>query len=125
MHIIVVEPFEGYRSLVCEYLSEHLSDVTVTGLEFGKSALQLVAARGAGLVITSQYLHDMLGFTLIRALHTEVASIPVIMLSGDADLVSAALLAGAACFVWKCDGLHVLLAAVQAVIRSTPAPSPP
>jgi DNA-binding response OmpR family regulator len=120
MHIIVVETFEGYRSLVCEYLAEHLGDVSVTGVEFGEGALELVAARGADLVITSHYLRGITGLELIRQLRTQAPALPVIMLSGDADLKLAAQAMGAARFVGKSDGMPALLAAVQAVLPSAP-----
>ena len=120
MHIIVVEPFEGYRSLVCEYLATHLNDVTVMGVEFGESALERITARGTDLVITSYHLHGMTGLELIRVLRTQAPTTPVILLSGDVDLKLVAQTMGAAHFVWKSDGLHALLAAVQAVLPSDP-----
>jgi DNA-binding NtrC family response regulator len=125
MHIIVVETYGGYRSLVCEYLAEYVSDVTVTGVEFGEAALELVAARSTDLVITSHHLRGITGLELIRQLHTQAPALPVIMLSGDPDLALAAHAMGAVRFVGKSDGLPALLAAVQAALPSAPGAAAP
>jgi CheY-like chemotaxis protein len=90
---------------VC-YVIEKVGDYThpactITEVANGALALAAYHAQGADLLITDNDMPIIMGLDLIRALRTQQATIPILMVSSNPTLDAAARAAGATCFLLK------------------------
>jgi DNA-binding NtrC family response regulator len=83
-HILIIDDDETIRSMLAEYLSEH--GYTVSTAESGQRALATLAATPVDLVITDIVMADKDGVEIIRSLRKTTPSIPIIAMSGGAQL---------------------------------------
>jgi CheY-like chemotaxis protein len=99
--ILIVDDDELPRSALAAMLSSR--GYTVTDVESGEEALAAVAGNGYDLVITDVMMPGMNGVDLLKAIKEERPALPVIMISGKANMevTIEALRAGAINFVRK------------------------
>jgi len=86
LRVLVVDDDAALRMLLAEIITTFGCDVTVA--ENGKSALALFAQMHGGfdLLITDICMPEMNGKDLIRAIRRQDQGLPVIVISGFADL---------------------------------------
>ncbi len=124
--LLVIDDSVTFR----EELSEALraSGFRVIGAATGEEGLKLAAARRPRAVIVDGILPGIDGPAVIRRLRLDAAlrRTPCVLLTAtkELDFELRALDAGADAFVHKDEDLDVILAKVQAVLRSTLVPSP-
>ena len=89
-------------------------DLTATAYEAAEPFLA-IATEAAGCVVTDVRMPDMDGLELAKRLHAMGADLPVIMITGNADLALAveAMRAGVADFIEKPFDDAIMLAAVR------------
>jgi two-component system cell cycle response regulator CtrA len=117
MHILLVEDNAATARSVQLLLSGEGHNVSIT--EFGEEGLELAELYEYDVVLLDLDLDDMSGLEVLRALRTRKVPVPVVMLSGTADIDSkvAALAAGADDYVTKPFHKSELFARMNAVVR--------
>lgn len=117
-HVLVVDDDPALRRLLTEYLGDH--GLQVTAVATGQGMRDLMAARGADLVVLDIRLPGEDGLSLAREIRRS-SRVPIVLLTGvdeEADRVMGLEL-GADDYVTKPFSPRELLARIRAVLRRT------
>ncbi|HVU23580.1 MAG TPA: response regulator [Opitutus sp.] len=80
--ILVVEDEAAFRDLLSRYLE--LAGYTVMAAPDGRTALKLLAAHGARLLVTDLFMPDTDGIELLTQLRRVQPGLPIVVMSGSA-----------------------------------------
>lgn len=120
--ILVVDDEAHIREMLALLLGLH--GFSVTEAEDGREAWQKMAEDRPDVVILDVMMPEMDGLTLCRKVRAtpEMASVPIIMLSGKTHLGAEeeGLAAGANFYMWKPMKTPELLANIQSVLLDVP-----
>ncbi len=118
--IAIIDPDAAIAAEVRELLETLHIDVRI--YDSAEAYLQCVGTRPAGCVITEVELPGLSGLELLRQLRERQPGLPVIVLSGEADVPMAvrAMRDGATDFIEKPDVRLALLRRVTQLMRSQP-----
>ena len=99
--LLIVDDDVDMLNLVSRWLTDH--DFEVSAVGSGSEALSQIQLSRPDLVVTDLFMEEMDGLTLVTRIHAEDPLIPVIMLSGQADIPDAvrATHLGTAAFLTK------------------------
>lgn len=116
--VALVEDDEDLRAATGQLL--RLAGMTVLEFAEAKAALAAIQADFAGIVVSDVRMPGMSGIELFRALHDRDAELPVVLVTGHADVATAvdALKAGAWDFLTKPFDAGELTAAVTRAARA-------
>src|SRR5262249_14298174 len=124
--LLVIDDSATFREELSDALRR--SGFSVIGAATGEEGLKLAASRRPRAVIVDGILPGIDGPAVIRRLRLDAAlrRTPCVPLTAtkELDFELKALDAGADAFVHKDEDLDVILAKVQAVLRTTLVPSP-
>ncbi len=114
---LVVDDSSVDRSLVSSLLKESTS-LDVEFAENGAAALQCIGATPPDIVITDLNMPEVDGLELVKAVHANFSSIPIVLITahGSEDLAVQALTHGAASYVPKGSLSGDLVATVMQVL---------
>ena len=115
-HIVIAEDSEAVRALLLRMIGNAYPTATLSPVEDGPSAQQIITQGGVDLLITSAQLAQLNGLSLIRALRAQRVAVPILLLSADPALGSIAVRLGADRFLLKPFALHDLNQALQALL---------
>jgi FixJ family two-component response regulator len=118
--VAIIDPDVAIAAAVRELLETLSIDVRV--YDSAEAYLQCVGTRPAGCVITAAELPGLSGLELLRQLRERQPGLPVIVLSGEADVPTAvsAMRDGATDFIEKPDVRLALMRRVTQLMRSQP-----
>jgi CheY-like chemotaxis protein len=100
-HVIIADDDAGVRAVISHIVRQTYPVVTISAVPDGLEALFVFDQHGADLVITNQAMPRLCGLDLIAVLRTRHATVPIILVSGDAANAQPGLAAGALRFVAK------------------------
>lgn len=114
--VLVVDDEERIRSSLRGILSDEGFRVIDTG--FAPSVMELVERESPAVVLLDVWMPEIDGIELLRRIKTERPTVPVIMISGHANIQNAvaATKLGAADFIQKPFSVSGLLAAIARVL---------
>lgn len=84
IRILVVDPDEGYRRLICDLLAE--AGYSAKAKTFGTDALQVISQGECDLLLTETQISDMSGIELLQAVQKLDSRLPVIIITGTATV---------------------------------------
>jgi two-component system, LuxR family, response regulator FixJ len=115
VHVIDDDP--AIRDSLCFLLET--ADLKAKAYESAVAFLEALPEVGGGCVITDVRMPEMTGIELVRRLKASGFSLPIVMITGHADVPLAveAMKAGVADFIEKPFNDEVLLSAVHAALR--------
>ena len=87
IHILIVDDDDEILLLLTKWLE--LGGFTVTTAKSGEEALSVMAKANPRLIITDLYMQGMNGMQLLTEIHSDNPLLPVIMLSGQAQIPDA------------------------------------
>ena len=121
----VIDDDEAMRDSL-SYLLES-TDIPVRTYESGVAFLNAITGADAGCIVTDVRMPEMSGLDLLRRLRERGVGLPVIVMTGHADVPLAveAMKAGALEFLEKPFEEEVLLRAIQIALRGGPPGSDP
>ena len=113
LKILVVDDEQDILNLLEKWLSEF--DYTVMRADSGVEALKMLPVFVPDMVITDLFMEDMDGMALLNEIHTDNPLLPVIMLSGQAEIPDAvkAMHLGVSSFLTKPVDKQALLDTIK------------
>jgi two-component system, NtrC family, response regulator GlrR len=117
--LLIVDDDNDILNLLSKWLSIH--DFHVITADSGEEALLRLSENKPDLIITDLYMDGMNGIQLLTLIHTENPLLPVIMLSGQAQIHDAikATHLGCSAFLTKPIDQNELITQVKRVLRLT------
>jgi DNA-binding response OmpR family regulator len=121
--ILIVEDDDSICFIMKEVLQSTVSDSTVTTASSGRQFLQLLDATRPDLILLDVRLPDIDGLTLYREVRKNegAASVPVLFVTANPDLVASASLTGPHETLRKPFDLDVLTHVVGNLLRQKTA----
>jgi two-component system response regulator FixJ len=121
----IIDDDEAMRDSL-SYLLES-TDIPVRTYESGLAFLNAITSADAGCIVTDVRMPEMSGLDLLKRLRERGVGLPVIVMTGHADVPLAveAMKAGALEFLEKPFEEEVLLRAIQIALRGGPPGSDP
>ena len=116
MRLLIVDDDPNYAFLLGRILAHAFPMAEILNAPDGEAALHIYRQHGADLVITDHVMPYMDGPTLIRALLTMRASMPIIALSSSPFAQPDALAAGATLFFEKSAALTRIVPVIAGLI---------
>jgi DNA-binding NtrC family response regulator len=108
LHIILVDDDEAIRLLFARMLRRKFPMVEITELDNGLDALVTLKQQSTDLLITNHSMPGMTGLMLVCEVRAQGYTLPILMVSGTADLEVQAQQAGVTCFLSKNRALDTL-----------------
>jgi len=99
-HILIAEADSSVRALLARIVARAYTEVSITMVSDGCTALAAFETRGIDLLITTHRMPFLSGIQVVRALRTQQISIPILVISSD-PIEEAALQSGATRFLRK------------------------
>ena len=100
-HLLIVDDDDGVRTFVAHVAMRVYPALTLDSVLDGAEAFRAFGQHPADLVITDMQMPIMSGLDLIRALRALPSAVPILMLSSDSMVQTAALATGATRFLAK------------------------
>ncbi len=127
-HVLVIEDDASLRGALVAYLRLG-GGHTVTEAERGDAGVRAFAATTVDLVVTDLEMPGLSGWEVARAVRTQRPTVPVVLITGDADAVKAdpSLRALVDAILLKPFGLRALLEVIRGLTmpsRSEEVPEP-
>ena len=98
-HILIAHDHQAVRGALARAVALLYQSALITAVADGAEALATYMHHGADLLITDGHMPRMGGIELIRALRTQQAAIPILMISFDSTLELTSLTIGASRFL--------------------------
>ena len=118
-HILIVDDDDDILNLLASWLSREGFNVLIA--RSGEEALSQVASHKPDLIITDLYMDGMSGMQLLTTIHGENPLLPIIMLSGQAQIPDAikATHLGCSAFLTKPVEFEELIRQIMQALRLT------
>lgn len=100
-HIIIADDTDSVRGLVARVVARTYPAVRISAVTDGQDAFDIFQSEGAHLLITNNDMPRLDGIALVQHVRAINATLPIIMISGNAAMFSAAMVAGVTSFVGK------------------------
>lgn len=100
-HIIIADDTDSIRGIVARVVARMYPAVRISAVTDGQDALDIFQSEGADLLITNNDMPRLDGITLVQRMRAISATLPIIMISGNANLAPTAMAAGVTRFVSK------------------------
>jgi CheY-like chemotaxis protein len=100
-HIIIADDSDTVRGLVARVVAHTYPAVRISAVADGQAALDIFQQEGADLLITNNDMPRLGGIALAQQVRASGATLPIVMLSGNAAVAPAAQAAGVTSFVSK------------------------
>lgn len=100
-HIIIADDTDSIRGLVARVVARTYPAVRISAVADGQDALDIFQSEGADLLITNNDMPRLDGIALVQQVRAVSATLPIIMISANPAMASAALAAGVTSFVGK------------------------
>jgi CheY-like chemotaxis protein len=100
-HIIIADDSDAVRAMLVQIIGRIYPTAAISPVPDGAEALRVYRQHGADLLITDQDMPRLRGLDLVRTLHAQQVTIPVILLSSDPSIQAQAQTAGVTLFLLK------------------------
>ena len=100
-HIVIADDEDDVREFLLRAVRRYAPEAEVTGVGNGAAALEVMRQRGCDLLITDHRMPLMTGLELLQAVRTLQPLLPVVIISADVTVETAAVEAGVTAFFYK------------------------
>ena len=100
-HVLIVDDDEAMRDVLMRLVARTYAEVTIVEATNGSEGFHAALAQHPDLIISDCHMPVMDGMELVRALRSQGASMPIVMLSSEPSVAKAAQLAGVSAFLTK------------------------
>ena len=116
-YILFVDDDPAICAIFTRLFQRRLPLVHIIVLSSAAEAVALLDQQVVDLLITDHTMPGMTGLALVRQLRAQGAALPIVVISGLADLEREALQAGATCFLAKDMAVTELIPTVAAILH--------
>jgi CheY-like chemotaxis protein len=100
-HVLLVDDHAEVRAVLAYLVARSCPDATIVETSNGTEALSAVARQTPDLIITDYQMPMMTGLELVRALRSQGAAMPIVVVSSDTSIAEVLLAEGANHFLPK------------------------